>query len=343
MIIRSRAPIRIDLAGGWTDVPPFADREGGAAVNVAISRYAHAVVRRRDDASIRLRSEDYATGVAAASIDALRYDGRLDLLKAAIKRQSISHGLDLTTQSDAPPGSGLGTSAALAVAVLGALEGLAGKEPDRSRIAALAHLLEVEELGIAGGKQDQQAAAWGGINALTFGPGLPERRPLAVAAGVAHELERRLVLCYSGVSRLSGDIIQRVQQAYMAGDPQTCAALRGMVKLAEATADALLAGAIDDLGAILRENWRCQRALHPSVTNAGLDDLFEVAEAHGALGGKACGAGGGGCVVFLAAIDGEHSLRHALAEAGAQLVSFNIDQAGLQTWTLDEATGRVVV
>lgn len=342
MIIRSRAPIRIDLAGGWTDVPPFADQEGGAAVNLAISRYTHADIRRRDDDSVQLRSEDYATSINAASVDALTYDGQLDLLKAALKRLNVGTGLALTTRSDAPPGSGLGTSAALAVAVLGALTRLAGEIPQGAHIAALANVLEVEELGIAGGKQDQLAAAWGGINALTFGPDAPIRQSIAVTSGVMHELERRLVLCYSGMSRLSGDIIQRVQQAYMSGDPATCGALRSMVNLASATVDTLLRGSIDDLGGILRENWQCQRALHPSVTNAELDYLFEVADAHGALGGKACGAGGGGCAVFLAPFDGEYRLRQALEAAGGQIIDFNIDTSGLQTWVLDEATGRIV-
>ena len=341
MIVRSRAPLRIDLAGGWTDVPPFAEREGGAVVNLAISRYTYVSLRRRDDRRGRLRSDDYDTVVEVDEIRELAYDGQLDLVKAALKRLGVDHGVEIVTRADAPPGSGLGTSAAMGVAVSGAIDALQGERLSRAELAALANTLEVEELQIAGGKQDQLAAALGGINALEFGAGPPLSRALSPDAGVINELEQRLVLCYSGISRLSGDIIQRVQAAYKNGELATCDALRTMRSLARATEDALVAGALDDLGPILQANWRSQRALHPSVTNADVDRLFQVAEAHGALGGKACGAGGGGCLVFFAAIDGEQAIRRALAEAGGQILDFTIDRRGLQTWRIEEATGRV--
>jgi D-glycero-alpha-D-manno-heptose-7-phosphate kinase len=149
------------------------------------------------------------------------------------------------------------------------------------------------------------------------------------------------VLCYSGISRLSGDIIQRVQNAYLRDEPTTCGALRSMRRLAVEMRDALLAGAIDQLGPLLRENWRCQQALHPSVTSPDVEQLFTIAERHGALGGKACGAGGGGCLVFFCALGAEDQVRQALASAGAQLIDVNIDQHGLQTWQIDPRTGRV--
>jgi D-glycero-alpha-D-manno-heptose-7-phosphate kinase len=342
MLIRSRAPIRIDLAGGWTDVSPFADREGGAVVNVALNRYTYTSVRPRSDRTVHLRSDDYAQEVESTAVDLLVYDGRLDLAKAALKRLRVDGGIDIATRSDAPPGSGLGTSAAMAVAILGAVDAFQEGAREPSEVAALAHLLEVEELGIAGGKQDQLAAALGGINFLEFGAGTPVSTPLQVRPGVINELEKRLVLCYSGISRLSGDIIQRVQQAYLAEEPSTCGALRTMRDLARALRPALDAGDVEELGPILRENWRCQRALHRSVSNAEVDALFAIAEHHGALGGKACGAGGGGCLVFFAADGAERGLRDALAGSGAQIIDFNIDRAGLQVWRIDSTTGRVL-
>ena len=342
LIFRSRAPVRLDLAGGWTDVPPFAEREGGAVVNLAINRYTYASLRERADGQVRLRSDDYDVVVEAFSVDELHYDGTLDLPKAALKRMRIHSGIELVTRSDAPPGSGLGTSAAMGVALVGVLDAFGGERLGPEERAALATALEIEELGIAGGKQDQLAAALGGVNYLAFGPHPPRSTPLQLHPGVRNELEKRLVLCYSGMSRLSGDIIQRVQHAYNAGEPATCEALRTMRDLAQSTRDALLGGAVDDLGPILRMNWRCQRALHPSVTTADVDRLFAVAETHGALGGKACGAGGGGCLLFLAAPDAERELRRALLAAGAQIIDFNLDHAGLQTWQIDGATGRVV-
>ncbi|WP_026369914.1 hypothetical protein [Kallotenue papyrolyticum] len=341
MIIRSRAPVRIDLAGGWTDVPPFAEREGGAVVNLTINRYTYASLHPRSDGAVRLRSADYNTYVEAETVRRLEYDGTLDLVKAALKRLQIEGGLELITRADAPPGSGLGTSAALGVAVIGALNALQAERLSAHEVAALANRLEVEELGIAGGKQDQLAAALGGINYLEFGDHPPISSPLPVSAGVINELEKRLVLCYSGVSRLSGDIIQRVQQAYLQNEPRTCAALRTMRELARQVKSCLLAGELEALAPLLRDNWACQQALHPSVTNADVARLFAVAEANGALGGKACGAGGGGCLVFFCEADRERDVREALRAAGGQIIDFNIDRFGLQTWRVDETTGRV--
>lgn len=340
-IIRGRAPVRIDLAGGWTDVPPFAEREGGAVVNVAINRYCYASLRERADGKVMLRSDDYEEKVEAAGVDRLVYDGRLDLPKAALKRLGVDRGVELLTRSDAPPGSGLGTSAAMGVALVGVVDTFHGEQLDAEGRAAAAVDLEIEELGIAGGKQDQMAAAIGGVQLLRFGAHAPQSERLLLRPGVINELEKRLMLCYSGVSRLSGDVIRRVQHAYETGEPATCGALRTMRDLAGACRAALLAGAVDELGPILKENWRCQRALHPSVTTEDVERLFVVAEANGALGGKACGAGGGGSIVFFAAADAEHHLRAALVAAGGQIIDFNIDHRGVQTWRVEE-TGRVV-
>lgn len=341
MIICSRAPVRIDLLGGWTDVSPFAEREGGAVVNMTINRYTYATLRTRPGAGVRIQSADYATAIEAATIRQLEYDGTLDVVKAALKRLDINPGLELTMRADAPPGSGLGTSAALGVALIGVLNVLQAERLSPHEVAALATQLEVDELGIAGGKQDQLAAALGGINFMEFGDQRPVTSPLSVSAGVINELEKRMVLCYSGTSRLSGDIIQRVQHAYVNGEPATCRALRTIRDLARRAKTVLLSGALDEFGSLLRENWICQRALHVSVTNADIDRLFTIAEQHGALGGKACGAGGGGCLVFFCAMGAERAVRQALTDAGGVIIDFNIDRYGLQTWRIDEATGQV--
>lgn len=342
MIICSRAPVRIDLAGGWTDVSPFADREGGAVVNVTLNRYTYATLHTHDRSGVRIKSADYHTSVEAETVRRLEYDGTLDLVKAALKRLDVHTGLELTTRADAPPGSGLGTSAALGVALVGVLNSVQAERLSAHEVAALATDLEVNELGIAGGKQDQLAAALGGFNFMEFSAHQPVTSRLPISTGVINELEKRLVLCYSGTSRLSGDIIQRVQHAYINGEQATCHALRTMRELARRTKSALLTGTVDQLGPLLHENWVCQKALHPSVTNPAVDRLFSIALDNGALGGKACGAGGGGCLVFLAALERERDVRQALAAAGGTIIDFNIDRSGLQTWTIDEATGRVM-
>ncbi len=335
--IHSRAPARIDLAGGWTDVPPFAEREGGAVVNLAITRYTTALLQTGGVAGVRLRSTDYDLAIDAPDVAALRYDGNLDLLKAALRRMHVSEPLMLTTRADVPPGSGLGTSAMTAIAITGAIDAMQGGRRSRDDLAALATSLEIDELGIHGGKQDQLAAVLGGVNYLTFGQHAPMHQRLALAPETVAQIETRLVLCYSGVSRVSGGIIKRVQQRYEANDPATVGALRGLRSIANALRDALMAGNIEELGPLLHANWEAQCALHPSVTNEDVEALFAIARRNGALSGKACGAGGGGCIAFFASADADQNLRDALALAGGTIIDWRLDTEGLQTQFVDAA------
>ena len=331
--IRSRAPVRLDLAGGWTDVPPFSKEVGGAVVNVAVNLYTYASLAPRPDERFRIASADYDISLEIASFDELAYDGRLDLIKAALRRLGIRQGLNIFVRSEAPPGSGMGSSASAGVALIGLLDTFRGQERDLSEIAELAHLLETEELGIAGGKQDQYAAAYGGVNFLEFEDPVVRVRPLHPSDGVLNELEKHLVLCYTGRSRVSGDIISTVMEAYRRGEPGTVRALHRLKAIAVEMRDALLAGDLEAFGALLRENWENQKALHPSVTNPQIERLFAITLAEGAVGGKALGAGGGGCLLFYCRSDQEHLVRRALAEAGAQPLSFHFDFKGLQVWT----------
>jgi len=325
--------VRLDLAGGWTDVPPFSKEVGGAVVNVAVNLYTYASLAPRPDERFRIASADYDISLEIASFDELAYDGRLDLIKAALRHLGIRQGLNIFVRSEAPPGSGMGSSASAGVALIGLLDAFRGQKRDLSEIAELAHLLETEELGIAGGKQDQYAAAYGGLNFLEFEDPVVRVRPLHPSDGVLNELEKHLVLCYTGRSRVSGDIISTVMEAYRRGEPGTVRALHRLKAIAVEMRDALLAGDLEAFGALLRENWENQKALHPSVTNPQIERLFAIALAEGAVGGKALGAGGGGCLLFYCRSDREHLVRQALAEAGAQPLSFHFDFKGLQVWT----------
>jgi len=291
--IECRAPLRIDLAGGWSDIPPFARREGGAVLNVAIAQYVTGAVERdagRDSEGLR-----------------------------------VSYGLDL------PAGAGLGSSAALSVAWLALVHANMDAALDKPALArdacALAALL-----GIAGGKQDEYAAAVGGVNLMRFGG--PDgadvtAEPLELAAPVREELEARLVLCYCGQARLSGDIHDRVWGAYERGDHAVAATLGELRDTAIAMADALTAGDFARVATLIDRNWAAQQRLHPSITNARVEELFGDARGAGALAGKACGAGGGGCLVFLAEPARVLAVRVALQAAGARLIDARIDENGV--------------
>jgi D-glycero-alpha-D-manno-heptose-7-phosphate kinase len=331
-VLRARAPVRIDLAGGWTDVPPFSAEVGGAVVSAAINRFTYVTMIPHVGEQIEIESADFDRYLEVKSFRDIEYDGNLDLIKAAIHRLGIQQGMHLYVRCDAPPGSGTGSSASISVALIGLLNRLQDDKLSAHEIARLAHYLEVEELHIAGGKQDQYAAAIGGISFMEFEDPAVNVSALKLPPDTLCELEKRLVLCYTGKSRVSGDIIDTVMGAYRQRVPTTVEALHRLKAIAREMKSALLAGDLALFGELLGENWECQKRLDRSVTNSDIETLFEAARANGAISGKATGAGGGGCIVFYARPDQEHILRRALEEHAAQIIDFNFDVTGLITW-----------
>ncbi len=330
-MVRARAPVRIDFAGGWTDVALFAQETPGAVVNAAISIYSYASIRREEaQGGIRIFATDFDLYIEAADIRRLEYDGNADLVKAAIRHLRVDESFLITTRSDAPPGSGLGTSAAMGVALIGALTSLVGRPLLGHEIAEMASEIERAELHILGGKQDQYASALGGVQFMEFhGEGV-RAAPLRLAPATEFALQKHLVLCYTEQSRLSGDIHQRVTDAFRQGEGATTGAIADLKRIAREMKDALLLGDLDAFAALVSANWENQKRLHPSVTNERIEELFAIAARSGAAGGKACGAGGGGCLVFIAQPDREHILRQALKDAGARVIDFVFDHRGLQ-------------
>ncbi len=336
---RARSPVRIDLAGGWTDVPPFSTEVGGFVVNAAISRYAYASLIPNDRGEYRLESGDYDTYVEARSLRQMEYDGNLDLLKAAIRRRGLGMGAHIITRSDAPPGSGTGSSASMGVTMVGILDHLAGSGADRLELASLANLLEIEELRIPGGKQDQYAAALGGINFMEFTDPAVRVERLALSRDFLLELEKHLLLVYTGKSRLSGNIISQVMGAYQREEAGVREALMNLRQAALEMRQALLDEDLGRVGEVLSFNWENQKRLYADMTTIKIEALFAAAQPVGLLGGKACGAGGGGCVVFLCQPDREHRARRAVEDLGGQPIEFQFDHQGLQVWDTRESEG----
>jgi D-glycero-alpha-D-manno-heptose-7-phosphate kinase len=308
----ARAPTRLDFGGGWTDVPPYCERDGGAVCNVAITRYATATAALDEHTARRI------IGPLAAP------DG---IVSAALRRSALPNAV-ATIATDYPAGAGLGGSSACGVALAGALAVLGGEELALDALAARSRATEVEELGIAGGFQDHYAAAFGGALLLTFSDCVGVE-PLMLPHGCADAIARRGVLVYTGESRLSGNIIDAVRDAYERGDVQTCASLARMKSLAGEMAFALRAGDIDALGRLVGEHWIHQRMLHPSITTPRIETIVEVAARAGALGVKALGASGGGCVIAIAEDGREEELARALVPYGERL-SYELDTQGFQ-------------
>jgi D-glycero-alpha-D-manno-heptose-7-phosphate kinase len=309
--------VRLDLAGGWTDVPPFSAREGGVVVTGAIQLFARAEVRL-GGTGFRLVSEDLHDELEVSDSAGLLRDGRLDLLKAGLRLLPVG-GCTLSTRSDAPPGSGLGSSGALDVALVAALSAARGESPDPVDVAEQACHLEAVEAGIPGGRQDQFASSHGGFLRLSFRDPEVEVRRLKLDPGFAADLARRMVLCYTSASRFSGATIDRVMRAYEDGNPGVATALHGLRRVAEEMADALLAADSARVGQLLTQNWAHQQALDPRMCTEDMARLERSVTDAGALGGKAAGSGAGGCMFFLGPDDPEPVIEAARA-CGAQLL-----------------------
>jgi len=327
---RAEAPVRLDLAGGWTDVPPFSAREGGLVVNAAISLAARAELDL-GGTLIRLVAEDLGETVECADSGGLVLDGRLDFLKAALRMFPVQSMCTLTTRCDAPPGSGLGTSGALGVALVALLTRARMEQRSEREIAEHAYQLESGEVRHPGGRQDQYAAALGGVHRLAFRDPDVGVEPITLDAAFATALERQLVLCYTGRSRVSGETIARVMGAYERGEPAVTGALRALRDTAAAMAEALRAADLPRVATLLTENWRHQRALDAEMCSPEMAALEAAAMRAGALGGKAAGAGAGGAMFFIAP-DDPGPVTAAARSARATVLPVRWAHGGVRVW-----------
>ena len=296
-VFRASAPMRLDFAGGWTDVAPFPVRERGVVVNAAIELRAHAEVHLGGD-RYRIHSEDLGESQELGGPEALAPGGGLDLLKAALRRSEVGC-CAVRTRSEAPPGSGLGSSGALDVALVAALDSARGIQRTRAELAEEAFFLESVDAALPGGRQDQYAAVFGGFNKFTFERGAVTVQSLNIDPAFADELARRTLICYTGVSRISSRTIERVIDAYERADPHVTSALRAMVNLAEEMAEALEASQLRRVAHLLADNWLEQQRLDGAMRTAGMAELESAMTQAGSYGGKAAGAGAGGSMFFM--------------------------------------------
>ncbi len=327
-VARAAAPVRLDFAGGWTDVPPFSAREGGVVVTAAISLFARAEAARRSSGYL-LRATELGAELEFARPDAAVTDPKLILHAAALRVRPPAGPLSLTTSSDVPPGSGLGSSGALDVALVAALAALEGESLGPLELAHQAWRLEALEAQVPGGKQDQYAAALGGFNVISFRDPDVTATPLSIDPAFSAELARRIVLCYTGASRLSGNTIARVMAAYRSGTPAVTGALFELREVALEMAEAMKQGDLARVGALLTRNWQAQQRLDPVMCTTGMAQLEAAMRDAGAIGGKASGSGAGGCMFFLAGRD-VAAARAAATASGARLLPMEWASQGVR-------------
>lgn len=332
MVIRSRAPLRISFGGGGTDVEPYPQQRGGLVLSATIDKYAYATLVPRQDGELHVESLDYDIVAKYRLEDRLPYDGELDLVKAVVRTLGAGNGLNLFLHTDAPPGSGLGSSSAMVVALIGAFIRWMGRSLDEYAIARLAYRIERVELGIPGGWQDQFAATFGGFNLIEFLGQDIVVNPLRIKRATLNELQYRLLLCYTGRTRVADHILERQIAAYRLETPQVMAALDGIKAVTVAMKNALLQGRLNDLGRLLHEEWQFKKQLAAGISDAHIDAIYQAGCDAGAHGGKLLGAGGGGYLLFLCPFERRHRIAQALEMAGGQVVPFNFDLRGLQVW-----------
>jgi D-glycero-alpha-D-manno-heptose-7-phosphate kinase len=334
-LIRAKAPLRVSFAGGGTDVPPFPEREGGLVLSATINRYAYGALAPRSDSRIGIDSADFGLSLKYGVEDEIAFDGRLDLAKAAIRKLGRG-GYDLFLHSNAPPGSGLGSSSAVMVALIGLLKEFHGRPLTDYDIAQLAFDLERKELGIKGGLQDQYAATFGGFNFIEFEGDRVIVNPLRIPADVIHELEHNMLLCYTGKTRSSDRIIEDQTKRWKGGDDFALEGLRAGKELAVAMKNALLQRRLRDFGDLLGAAWEQKKKMSPKISNEFIDTAYEEARKHGALGGKVTGAGGGGYMLFYCPFQCRHRVADALTAMRGKVTEFEFTANGLTTWSVHE-------
>jgi D-glycero-alpha-D-manno-heptose-7-phosphate kinase len=336
MTVRSRSPLRVSFGGGGTDVSPYLDERGGAVLSVTIDRYAYATVEPGDDL-ITVESLDYDVSIAYALDEEFVYDGQLDLAKAVIAHFRAEHGLrgvSIRLHNDAPPGSGLGSSSAICVALAGALAAHLGVALDAHALAELAYRIERVDAGIQGGKQDQYATAFGGMNFIEFDAGETRVEPLSLAPSTMYELQYALVFAYVGGQHFSSHIIERQIGNFERREGSAVEAMDRIKALAYEMRAALDDGDVARFGALLHEGWEAKKLMADGISNPRIDAVYEAARAAGALGGKVSGAGGGGFMFFVTDPARRFAVQDALREQDAELVNFTFVEEGMRAWSV---------
>lgn len=340
MIIRSKAPLRLGLAGGGTDVSPYSDIYGGAILNITIGMYAYATIKPLTGKRIRIKAMDRGEELILDSKKQLDINGQLDLAKGVynrVVREFIKKPLafELTTYVDAPPGSGLGSSSTLVVAILGAFVEWLKLPLGEYDIAHLAYRIEREDLKMHGGRQDQYAATFGGVNYMEFYENDKVIvNPLRVRDTWIHELENNLILFYTETSRLSSEIIKKQSENVKQKNKKSIEAMHSLKEQSVRMKEALLKGDVDRIGEILHYGWQHKKAMAEGISNPQIENIYNTAIKAGATGGKISGAGGGGFMFFYAPYNAKFKVVEALNKLGGRVMRYNFTSHGLTSWTV---------
>jgi D-glycero-alpha-D-manno-heptose-7-phosphate kinase len=340
MIYRSKAPLRIGLAGGGTDVSPYCDLYGGAILNATVSLSAYASIETTKDKKITVQALDRNEMQIHDFEKQLPTDGTLDLLKGVYNSIRKNYdfpetGFRLSTFVDAPAGSGLGTSSTLVVAILGAFAEMLKLPLGDYDIAHLAYEIERQDLNLAGGRQDQYAATFGGVNFMEFYENDKVIvNPLRIRPQYMHELENNLVLYFTATSRESATIIKEQVKNVNSKNEKSIEAMHQLKEQARMMKEALLKGKLDEFGEILDFGFQQKRKMAANISNSSIEEIYDAAKKAGATGGKISGAGGGGFMIFYCPGNSSYAVKQTLNSFGGEVKNYNFTKHGLTTWSM---------
>lgn len=335
-ILRAKAPLRISFAGGGTDVSPYPEERGGAVLNATIDKFAYAtLLARSGGGGAKVHSLDFDVDAEYHAPQDFVFNGELDLVKAVLRHfHRADSEVEIYLHSDAPPRTGLGSSSTMTVALSHLFQRYLHLPLTTYELAELAYQIERVELGDPGGRQDQYAAAFGGFNFIEFGNGSTVVNPLRIDPEVLNELAYRLMLCYTGITRYSGQIIESQTSAYRSRRAETVEALDAAKQLAFDMKRELLTGNLDAMGHLLHEGWEAKKRFTEGVSNPEIDRFYTEARAAGALGGKLTGAGGGGYLLLFCDFQRRQDVAKAVTRAGGRIVDFAFCPDGAKSWAV---------
>ena len=324
----ARAPVRISFAGGGTDLPAYYREHGGLVVSTSIDKYFYVIANLTGAESVQITSSDYHTYFRQRRGEPLVWDGDLALPRAFLHEFGIDAGVAMFLACEVPPGTGLGSSSSASVALAKALSTISGLKLSNSQLAELASHVEIDKLHMPIGRQDQYAAAFGGLNAIHFKRDRVTVEPLDLMPAVERALERRIMLFFTRASRGAASILKDQQAATEQGAEDVLTSLHEIKGMAQQTVELLRGGKLSDFGALLHESWQVKKRLASRITNPKIDAWYELARSQGATGGKIAGAGGGGFLMLYCEEPYQEAVTAALEAEGLVGMDFRFERGG---------------
>lgn len=330
MLLIARAPVRISFGGGGTDLPAYFNQFGGAVLNTAINRYVYAIMSSGATEALQVISSDFRVFYRHTGGAEMTADGELGLAKAVLREFGDYEGIDLFLSSQVPPGTGLGSSGAVAVCMVAALAAWQGRTLSKIDIAEMACDIGINKMKLPSGKQDEYGSAMGGLNQIVFTKDETHVHPLDLPSTVMDSLQQRVMLFFTGKSRNSGDILKKQSNASQDKDPATLERMHQIKALGQQMVEALQRHDLDSFGDLLHQSWLQKRGVVNSISNDLIDQAYAAARDHGALGGKIAGAGGGGFMMLYCHEDKQPVVTETLQAMGLSRMDFRFDFEGPQ-------------